>query len=199
MFSDLFSVTHNITFNKQNGTKDEPIKDFAYICIDQSVDLQSLIDHYFYPISLSVSMMCFILTFLLYSFLPQLRDLTGKFILGICLCLCVTFASLLVKQFGLKDSNVVQMWVEVVLHASIVGVWFCLSSMVCFCFVISIIFTLLYSLTIEQFLMQLYLGCTLVSNLIHSLMLSNMFSAGGGAIYDAPKARGGAIFDAHKP
>ena len=63
----------------------------------------------------------------------------------------------------------------------------------------SIIFTLLYSLTIEQFLMQLYLGCTLVSNLIHSLMLSNMFSAGGGAIYDAPKARGGAIFDAHKP
>ena len=47
--------------------------------------------------------------------------------------------------------------------------------------------------------MQLYLGCTLVSNLIHSLMLSNMFSAGGGAIYDAPKARGGAIFDAHKP
>ena len=140
----LFSVTHNITFNKQNGTKDEPIKDFAYICIDQSVDLQSLIDHYFYPISLSVSMMCFILTFLLYSFLPQLRDLTGKFILGICLCLCVTFASLLVKQFGLKDSNVVQMWVEVVLHASIVGVWFCLSSMVCFCFVISIIHTVSY-------------------------------------------------------
>ena len=63
----------------------------------------------------------------------------------------------------------------------------------------NIIFTLLYSLTIEQFLMQLYLGCTLMSNLIHSLMLSNMFSAGGGAIYDAPKARGGAIFDAHKP
>ena len=62
-----------------------------------------------------------------------------------------------------------------------------------------IIFTLLYSLTIEQFLMQLYLGCTLVSNLIHSLMLSNMFSAGGGAIYDARKARGGAIFVASKP
>ena len=70
----------------------------------------------------------------------------------------------------------------------------------CFKLIINgIIFTLLYSLTIEQFLMQLYLGCTLVSNLIHSLMLSNMFSAGGGAIYDAPKARGGAIFDAHKP
>ena len=63
----------------------------------------------------------------------------------------------------------------------------------------NIIFTLLYSLTIEQFLMQLYLGCTLMSNLIHSLMLSNMFSAGGGAIYDAPKARGGAIFVASKP
>ena len=65
--------------------------------------------------------------------------------------------------------------------------------------VIFIIFTLLYSLTIKQFLMQLYLGCTLMSNLIHSLMLSNMFSAGGGAIYDAPKARGGAIFVASKP
>ena len=64
--------------------------------------------------------------------------------------------------------------------------------------VISIIFTLLYSLTIEQFLMQLYLGCTLVSNLIHSLMLSNMFSAGGGAIFVASKPQGGAIFVASK-
>ena len=63
---------------------------------------------------------------------------------------------------------------------------------------ILIIFTLLYSLTIEQFLMQLYLGCTLVSNLIHSLMLSNMFSAGGDAIFVASKPRGGAIFVASK-
>ena len=62
---------------------------------------------------------------------------------------------------------------------------------------IYIIFTLLYSLTIEQFLMQLYLGCTLVSNLIHSLMLSNMFSAGGGAIFVASKPQGGAIFVAY--
>ena len=64
--------------------------------------------------------------------------------------------------------------------------------------IIAIIFTLIYSLTIEQFLMQLYLGCTLVSNLIHSLMLSNMFSAGGGAIFVASKPRGGAIFVASK-
>ena len=46
--------------------------------------------------------------------------------------------------------------------------------------------------------MQLYLGCTLMSNLIHSLMLSNMFSAGGGAIFVASKPRGGAIFVASK-
>jgi len=46
--------------------------------------------------------------------------------------------------------------------------------------------------------MQLYLGCTLVSNLIHSLMLSNMFSAGGGAIFVASKPQGGAIFVASK-
>jgi hypothetical protein len=43
-----------------------------------------VIDHYVYPIGLSVSILCLILTFLLYSFLPQLRDLSGKFILGIC-------------------------------------------------------------------------------------------------------------------
>ena len=121
IFFWLFSVTHNITFNNQNGTKDEPIKDFAYICIDQSVDLQSLIDHYFYPISLSVSMMCFILTFLLYSFLPQLRDLTGKFILGICSFLAIAFAAMLVDLFGWKDPNVEKLTSEVVLHTSIVG------------------------------------------------------------------------------
>ena len=62
-----------------------------------------------------------------------------------------------------------------------------------------IIFTLLYSLTIEQFLMHPYPGCTMFSILMLPLLVSITFSAGGGAIYDAPKARGGAIFDAHKP
>ena len=86
-------------------------------------------DHYIYPISLAVSMMCFIVTFLLYSFLPQLRDLTGKFILGICSFLTIAFAALLVQIFGWKDPNVEELTTELVLHTSIVGVWFCLNAM----------------------------------------------------------------------
>ena len=44
----------------------------------------------------AVSMSCLTLTFLLYSFLPQLRDLTGKFILGICSFLTTNYALRLV-------------------------------------------------------------------------------------------------------
>merc|ERR1719468_484509 len=73
--------------------------------------------------------MCFIMTFLLYSFLPQLRDLTGKFILGICSFLSMAFAAKLVDLFGWRDPNVERLTSEVVLHGSIVGVWFCLSAM----------------------------------------------------------------------
>ena len=78
-------------------------------------------NHYIYPVGLSVSMMCFILTFLLYSFLPQLRDLTGKFILGICSFMSIVFAAMLVDMFGWKDPNVEKLPTEAVLHGSIVG------------------------------------------------------------------------------
>ena len=49
-------------------------------------------------------MSCLTLTFLLYSFLPQLRDLTGKFILGICSFLTTNYALRLVdvEMFGFK-------------------------------------------------------------------------------------------------
>ena len=46
--------------------------------------------------------------------------------------------------------------------------------------------------------MQPFPGCTRASISIHPLLVSIAFSAGGGAIYDAPKARGGAIVDAPK-
>ena len=51
-------------------------------------------------------MSCLTLTFLLYSFLPQLRDLTGKFILGICSFLTTNYALRLVdvEMFGFKVS-----------------------------------------------------------------------------------------------
>ena len=61
-----------------------------------------------------------------------------------------------------------------------------------------IISTLLYSLTIEQFLMQPYPGCTRSSILMHPLLISIAFSAGVGAIFDASKIRNGAIFVAPK-
>ena len=63
---------------------------------------------------------------------------------------------------------------------------------------IYIISTLLYSLTIEQFLMQPYPGCTRSSILMHPLLISIAFSAGVGAICDAPNSGRGAIFDASK-
>ena len=62
----------------------------------------------------------------------------------------------------------------------------------------TIISTLLYSLTIEQFLMQPYPGCTKSSILMHPLLISIAFSAGRGAICDAPNAGRGAIVDAPK-
>ena len=108
---------------------DELILDFAYLCINNRPDIKALMNHYIYPVGLSVSMMCFILTFLLYSFLPQLRDLTGKFILGICSFMSIAFAAMLVDMFGWKDPNVEKLTTETVLHGSIVGVWFCLNAM----------------------------------------------------------------------
>ena len=59
-----------------------------------------------YPASLSVSILCLIVTFLLYSVLPQLRDLTGKFILGICGCSVAAFSLILIDIFGSADENV---------------------------------------------------------------------------------------------
>ncbi len=103
--------------------------DFAYLCVSSQQDITALMNDYVYPVGLSASMMCFILTFLLYSVLPQLRDLTGKFILGICAFLTMTFSALLVMKFAWKDPNIQQLACEVCLHASIVGVWLCLNSM----------------------------------------------------------------------
>ena len=123
---DDLIINHNFTID-HNDT--ELIYDFAYLCINTKTDIKALVDHYIYPIGLSVSMMCFILTFLLYSFLPQLRDLTGKFILAICSFLAIAFAAMLVKLFGWRDTNVQEFTTEIVLHTSIVGMWVSLSAM----------------------------------------------------------------------
>lgn len=73
------------------------------------IGLHDIIETYVYPIGLAVSIMCLVATFLLYSFLPQLRDLTGKFILGICAFLATTLSLLLVQIFGRRDINVDQL------------------------------------------------------------------------------------------
>jgi hypothetical protein len=40
--------------------------------------MKAVVENFVYPIGLSISLLSLILTFLLYCFLPQLRDLTGK-------------------------------------------------------------------------------------------------------------------------
>ena len=87
-------------------------------------------------------MSCLTLTFLLYSFLPQLRDLTGKFILGICSFLTTNYALRLVdvemfgfkvsylilrlrqtktEDFFLKDPNVEELALELLEHTCVIG------------------------------------------------------------------------------
>ena len=104
-----------------------------------------------YPTGVALSMSCLVLTFLLYSVLPQLRDLTGKFILGICTCCVCAFALTLIDLFGWRDANVDKLTTgshctllsningivfntlkhltELCLHTSVVGAWFCINAM----------------------------------------------------------------------
>lgn len=65
-----------------------------------------VLDHYIYPIGIAISLLSLILTFLLYCFLPQLRDLTGKFILAICCFTAATLTLTLVDLHSWKDTNV---------------------------------------------------------------------------------------------
>ena len=104
--------------------------------------MAEVVETVIYPIGVAVSMSCLTLTFLLYSFLPQLRDLTGKFILGICSFLTTNYALRLidVEMFGFKvetfdisgdilfiyhsmlqDPNVEELSLELLEHTCIVG------------------------------------------------------------------------------
>ena len=121
---DAMVIAHNYS-----GAGDDNIVEFAYICVGTEISLEKLFDAYIYPIGLSVSVMCFIATFLLYSFLPQLRDLTGKFILGICAFFSIAISLAVVKLYGARDPGVDNVTTEFCLHASVVGVWLCLCSM----------------------------------------------------------------------
>jgi len=121
---DQLVMNHNYS-----GVARGQMVDFAYVCIDRSLGVAELVEKWVYPVGVALSMGCLTLTFLLYSLLPQLRDLTGKFILGICAFLTTSYALRLVDIFGFKDPNVQKLVTELLLHSCVVGAWLCVNSM----------------------------------------------------------------------
>jgi len=102
---------------------------FATVCFDVKMEVGMVFEEWVYPMGVALSMACLVATFLLYSVLPQLRDLTGKFILGICTFIVTAFALNLIDIFGWKDANVDKLTTELCLHASVVGIWLCVNCM----------------------------------------------------------------------
>ena len=96
---DKLLMSHNFSHIYQGD-----VAHFAYVCLNMEQSVSEIVETVVYPIGVAVSMSCLTLTFLLYSFLPQLRDLTGKFILGICSFLTTNYALRLVdvEMFGFK-------------------------------------------------------------------------------------------------
>jgi len=123
---DKLLMSHNYSHILQGD-----LVHFSYICLNMEKTMAEVVETVIYPIGVAVSMSCLTLTFLLYSFLPQLRDLTGKFILGICSFLTTNYALRLidVEMFGFKDPNVEELSLELLEHTCIVGCWLCLNSM----------------------------------------------------------------------
>jgi hypothetical protein len=123
---DKLFVSHNYSHIYEGD-----IANFAYVCMDIRKTVSEIVETLVYPVGVAVSMGCLTLTFLLYSFLPQLRDLTGKFILGICAFLTANYALRLVDVniFGFKDPNVEELAIELFQHSCSVGAWLCLNSM----------------------------------------------------------------------
>ena len=96
---DKLLMSHNFSHIYEGD-----VAHFAYVCLNMEQSVSEIVETVVYPIGVAVSMSCLTLTFLLYSFLPQLRDLTGKFILGICSFLTTNYALRLVdvEMFGFK-------------------------------------------------------------------------------------------------
>ena len=135
---DKLLMSHNYSHILQGD-----LVHFSYICLNMEKTMAEVVETVIYPIGVAVSMSCLTLTFLLYSFLPQLRDLTGKFILGICSFLTTNYALRLidVEMFGFKvetfdisgdilffdhsimlqDPNVEELSLELLEHTCIVG------------------------------------------------------------------------------
>ena len=94
--NDKYCVDKLLMSHNYSHIYEGDVTHFAYVCLNMDKSVSEIVETVVYPIGVSVSMSCLTLTFLLYSFLPQLRDLTGKFILGICSFLTTNYALKLV-------------------------------------------------------------------------------------------------------
>ena len=105
------------------------VVNFAYVCLDLEQSVAELVETVVYPAGVALSMASLTLTALLYSLLPQLRDLTGKFILGMCAFLICNYALRLVdlELLGVQDPNLSVLALQLVQHAASVGAWLCLN------------------------------------------------------------------------
>ena len=114
-------VLHN--FSHKVASND--VANFAWVCMKTEASVSEIVHTVVYPVGVAVSMSCLTLTFLLYSLLPQLRDLTGKFILGICTFLTGNYALRLidVEMFGIKNDNLAELILEFIQHSCNVGKW----------------------------------------------------------------------------
>jgi len=123
---DKLWVGHNYSH-----VPEETLSNFAYVCLDVTQSVEELVNNFVYPIGVAVSMACLTLTFLLYLLLPQLRDLTGKFILGICSFLVCNYALLLInaEMLGFNDPNLEDLALEMLGHTCVLGAWLCLNCM----------------------------------------------------------------------
>ena len=99
------------------------VANFAYVCMNIEASISEIVSTVVYPIGVAVSMSCLTLTFLLYSLLPQLRDLTGKFILGICTFLTANYALRLidVEMFGSQNVSIEELGLDLIQHSCNVG------------------------------------------------------------------------------
>jgi len=122
---DTIIISHNYSHIDEGDDAE-----FAYVCLDVSRSISDIVNLWVFPIGIGISMGCLTLTFLLYFILPQLRDLTGRFILAICACLTASYSIRLVEAFGMMHhSNIDQLSMDFVYHVCVLGSWLSLNCM----------------------------------------------------------------------
>jgi len=124
---DTLWMAHNYSHYSNEAT----LVNFTYVCLDLTQSVEEVVETVVYPVGVAVSMACLTLTFLLYTILPQLRDLTGKFILGLCSFLTCNYALRLIdaEMLGFNDPNLEDLALEVLGHGCVLGAWLCLNCM----------------------------------------------------------------------